>query len=105
MQTIKYVSGKSVWKQITKSQNQKIMAEGKLLTDLMSDPPALDAVLGFLSCSCTCACVNPTCVYIVNGRRCSDMCRLGTREENDNDSEEEQDSEEESDTDWLYFCD
>ena len=49
----------------------------------MSDPPALDAVLVFLSCSCTCACVNPTCVYIVNGLRCSDICRLGMREEND----------------------
>ena len=80
--------------------------EGKLVIDWMSDQPASDAVLEFLSCSGTRACVNPTCVCIVNGRRCTDMCRLSTcenivrnEEENESDSEEEHDSEEESDTD------
>ena len=51
--------------------------EEKLVIDWMSNPPAPDVVLEFFSCSCTCASVNPTFVYIVNRIRCAEMCRLG----------------------------
>ena len=84
----------------------------------MSNPLAPDAALELLSCNYTSACVNPTCVWIVNGLQHTDMCHLSTckkvtrnEEENESDSEEEYDSEEESDTDelsiWnckLSFC-
>ena len=89
--------------------------EGKLVIDWMSDPPAPDAILEFLTCSCTQACVNPTCVCILNGLQCTNMYPLSmcgnmiwNEEENENDSVEEHDSGEESDNDelwWLYFCD
>ena len=74
----------------------------------MNDPPAPDAVMEFLSCICTPASVNPICVCIVNGLRCTDVYCLSAcenmvrnKEEDQNDSEEEHDSEEESDTDEL----
>ena len=89
--------------------------EGKLVIDWMSDPPVPDTILEFLTCSCTRAFVNPTCVCILNGLQCTNMCPLSmsgnmvwNEEENENDSQEEHDSEEESDNDelwWLYFCD
>ena len=54
--------------------------ERKLVVDWMNDPPAPDAVMEFLSCICTPACVNPICVCIVNGLRCTDVYCLSTCE-------------------------
>ena len=43
---------------------------------LMNGPPALDAVLPFLSCDCKKKCVQEKCSCMQNGLKCTDLCRL-----------------------------
>ena len=52
----------------------------------MSGHPAPKAVLKLLSCACTRSCRRPNCSCLVNGLKCTDMCRLP---ECDNRREEE----------------
>ena len=52
----------------------------KQVIEWMSNPPAPDTGLELLSYSCFCACVNRTCVCIMNGLQCTDLCRLITCE-------------------------
>ena len=50
--------------------------DGKLVVDWMGGQPAPQAVLELLSCQCSRSCKLPSCSCIVNGLRCTDMCRL-----------------------------
>ena len=50
--------------------------DGKLAVDWKGGQPALQAVLELLSCQCNRSCKLPSCSCIVNGLRCTDMCRL-----------------------------
>lgn len=51
--------------------------EGDRLTiDWMSGEPAPTAVLELLSCSCKRSCKLPSCSCLVNGLKCTDMCKL-----------------------------
>ena len=47
-----------------------------LAIDWMNGPPAPEAVLELLSCNCARSCKIPTCSCLVNGMKCSDICRL-----------------------------
>jgi hypothetical protein len=61
-----------------------------LVINWMNIPPAPDAVLELLSCKCTKSCNAPSCVCVVNGLKCTDMCRLKkcTNQPDDNDTTE-----------------
>jgi len=48
----------------------------KLVVDWMGGQPAQQAVLELLSCQCSRSCKLPSCSCIVNGLKCTDMCRL-----------------------------
>ena len=50
--------------------------DGKLVIDWMGDQPAPQAVLEVLSCQCSRSCKLPSCSCVVNGLKCTDMCRL-----------------------------
>ena len=57
----------------------------------MGDQPAPQAVLEVLSCQCSRSCKLPSCSCIVNGLKCTDMCRLQdctNKPEDDNDAED-----------------
>ena len=42
----------------------------------MDGDPAPQAVLNLLACKCARSCQLPKCVCLVNGLRCTDMCKL-----------------------------
>ena len=48
----------------------------ELVVDWMGAQPVLQAVLELLSCQCSRSCKLPSYSCIVNGLRCTDMCRL-----------------------------
>jgi hypothetical protein len=48
--------------------------------DWMSCEPAPTAVLELISCTCSRQCIVTSCCYIINGLRCTDMCKLKTCE-------------------------
>lgn len=50
--------------------------DDKLVVDWMGGQPAPQAVLELLSCQCSRSCKLPSCSCIVNGLKCTDMCRL-----------------------------
>ncbi|KAK3753762.1 hypothetical protein QZH41_016442, partial [Actinostola sp. cb2023] len=50
--------------------------DDKLVVDWMGVQPAPKAVLQLLSCQCSRSCKLPSCSCLVNGLRCTDMCRL-----------------------------
>lgn len=52
------------------------MEEGHLVIDWMDGSPAPEAVLDLLSCKCSRVCKLPSCVCLLNGLKCTDMCRL-----------------------------
>ena len=65
--------------------------DGTLVIDWMGDQPAPQAVLEVLSCQCSRSCKLPSCSCIVNGLKCTDMCRLQdctNKPEDDNDAED-----------------
>ena len=65
--------------------------DGKLVIDWRGGQPALQAVLEVLSCQCSRSCKLPSCSCIVNGLKCTDMCRLQdctNKAEDDNDAED-----------------
>ena len=65
--------------------------DGKLVIDWMGDQPAPQAVLEVLSCQCSRSCKLPSCSCVVNGLKCTDMCRLQDctkKPEDDNDAED-----------------
>ena len=47
-----------------------------LAIDWMDVQPAPDAVLELLACSCPKECTKEGCVCLINGLRCTDMCKL-----------------------------
>ena len=47
-----------------------------LSIDWMNGPPAPEAVSELVSCNCARSCKIPTCSCLVNGMKCSDICRL-----------------------------
>lgn len=49
---------------------------GSLEIDWMDGSPAPQAVLDLLSCKCSRSCRLPSCECLVNGLKCTDMCRL-----------------------------
>ncbi|KAL8572154.1 hypothetical protein ACOMHN_057829 [Nucella lapillus] len=55
-------------------------ADGKniLAIDWMNVQPAPDAVLELLACSCRKECTTEVCVCLMNGLKCTDMCKLQT---------------------------
>ncbi|KAL8624539.1 hypothetical protein ACOMHN_005841 [Nucella lapillus] len=55
-------------------------ADGKdiLAIDWMNVQPAPDAVLELLACSCRKECATEVCVCLMNGLKCTDMCKLQT---------------------------
>ena len=66
--------------------------DGNLAIDWMSGSPAPQAVLDLLSCKCTRTCRQPTCECVINGLKCTDMCRLSDCE-NQPSTEDAEDSE------------
>ena len=61
----------------------------KLAIDWMSGQPAPTAILELLSCSCTRSCKLPNCSCLVNGLKCTDMCKLLDCENRQEDTIEE----------------
>ena len=47
-----------------------------LAVDWMSGQPAPQALLDLLTCNCSRSCKLPSCVCIVSGLKCTDMCKL-----------------------------
>ena len=74
----------------------------------MEGQPAPDAVLDLLACNCTKKCSLPKCVCMVNGLKCTDMCRLADCEnqasisEGLESSDEEVEDMEDLDNDFDY---
>ena len=66
-----------------------------LVFDWMEGAPAPKAVLEFLSCNCRRTCSPSNCACILNGLKCTDMCRLAecTNRENEDNVENECESE------------
>ena len=54
----------------------KLDPEDGLLVKWMDGQPAPEAVLDLLSCKCTRRCVLPRCVCMVNGLKCTNLCKL-----------------------------
>ena len=57
----------------------KIEKEGNvdhLVVHWMTSHPAPQAILDMLACNCTKKCALPRCVCMVNGLKCTDMCKL-----------------------------
>ena len=52
------------------------LEDGKLTIDWMSGEPAPKAVLELLSCQCKRVCKLPSCTCLVNGSRCTQLCKL-----------------------------
>lgn len=68
----------------------------------MGGQPAPKAVLEFLSCQCKKSCKLPTCSCLVNGLKCTDMCRLQdctNRKDDDDDDDDVLVSDESDDED------
>ncbi|KAK3735047.1 hypothetical protein QZH41_001743 [Actinostola sp. cb2023] len=63
--------------------------ENQLAIDWMSGEPAPTAILELLSCSCKRSCKLPSCSCLVNGLKCTDMCKLLDCENRHEDSIEE----------------
>ena len=68
----------------------------------MSENPAPDAILELVSCHCSRSCTPELCSCLLNGLRCTDMCRLedcdnqaNLDEENNDDFTQKNDSEDE----------
>ena len=57
-------------------QLEKCAGKQHLVIDWIGRSPAPEAVLDLLSCKCTRSCKALSCVYISNGLKCTDMCRL-----------------------------
>ena len=71
---------------------EKIDGEDQLVNKWMDGHPVPEVLLDLLSCVCSKKCVSPKCVCVVNGLKCTDMCRLQDcenrmleREDNDED--------------------
>ena len=74
--TTRLLYGDEVCKDAQKSYHRWCTEDGKLAVDWKGGQPALQAVLELLSCQCNRSCKLPSCSCIVNGLRCTDMCRL-----------------------------
>ena len=78
--------------------------DGKLVIDWMGGQPAPQAVLELLSCQCSRSFKLPSCSCIVNGLKCTDMCRLQdctNKPEDDNDAVSvDGDDDDAEDSDW-----
>lgn len=74
-----------------------------LVVDWMDGRPAPDTVLALLACKCKRSCSLPTCVCLVNGLKCTDICTLkdcvNQWQTEDDVNMEELDSEDEADDD------
>lgn len=55
---------------------EKVDENVKLVVDWMDGQPAPQAVLDLLACTCPRICKLPKCPCMVNGMRCTDMCKL-----------------------------
>ena len=44
----------------------------------MDGPPAPEAVLKLMSCTCVRVCREPKCPCLANGLKCTDLCKLQT---------------------------
>ena len=80
----------------------------------MSDKPAPQAVLEFMSCDCTHSC-NVNCQCVSNGLKCTDMCRLAECENretvdmdeerlSDTDDNEEEEGEADEEEKFYSLC-
>ncbi|CAH3160564.1 unnamed protein product, partial [Porites evermanni] len=78
--------------------------DGRLVIDWMGGQPAPQAVLELLSCQCSRSCKLPSCSCILNGLKCTDMCRLQdctNKPEDDNDAVSvDGDDDDAEDSDW-----
>ena len=68
-----------------------------LVVDWMDGPPAPEAILDLLACNCPRKCAMPKCVCMVNGLKCTDMCRLPNCENQAPISDNEESTDEDED--------
>ncbi|KAL8594843.1 hypothetical protein ACOMHN_016084 [Nucella lapillus] len=57
---------------------ERVDGKDILAIDWMNVQPAPDAVLELLACSCRKECTTEVCVCLMNGLKCTDMCKLQT---------------------------
>ena len=69
----------------------------QLVIDWMDGTPAPQAVLDLLTCRCSKKCVLPSCQCMINGLKCTDMCRLPNCENQSPISDDEDSDDEDTD--------
>ena len=55
---------------------EKVEANEQLVVYWMDGQPAPQAILDLLACNCAKKCELPKCECMLNGLKCTDMCRL-----------------------------